>query len=416
MKRSLSRGFRGAGAAILGVAVALAGTAVMTSANAQSRPDTSTAIRPQVGVGQAAAVPKGFEADSITWLTPEQGWVLGRAACATKTCSYVIGTTDGGKIWSLDATINAPILERAGDTGKAGVTEIRFATAEVGWVFGSDLFRTTNGGRSWTSMTIPGQGKLVLGLAANSTTAYALVSPCGWEAPGACSSHPVTFWRTASLTGSSWVLSLNLPNSGAGGVSVYGKTVYVTVPLGGSAASTSGSAATGPRDGGAPNKFYASTDGLHFTARPVPCTPASYTSLIQAVPSSATDVTLLCAGNAATGTIEKYVYRSTNTGTTYGSASEAPVEGISAELAVSPSGNLAVGAWSAATYMFIKDTGKTSWTTVIVKGAPEGWSDLVYVSDNEAWAVYGPLTFGTVPVGQLFFTTDAGQHWSTATL
>ena len=159
----------------------------------------------------SVAVPKAFKANSITWLTSPVGWVLGAAPCGKKTCSDVLGTTNGAKSWTMLGTINAPIAIM-GEAARPGITQMRFATRTVGWAYEPGLHRTTNGGRSWASMTIPGGGKQILDLASNAKVAYAVVSTCAWMT-GECNQRPLTLWRTTSLTGNSWTrIPLDLPS------------------------------------------------------------------------------------------------------------------------------------------------------------------------------------------------------------
>jgi hypothetical protein len=214
-----------------------------------------------------------------------------------ETCSYVISTTDGAKTWSLLGEVPAPIV--GSGQGMPGVSEIRFATAEVGWAFSPDLYRTGDGGRSWQPLVIPGHGVRVLDLAANSMEVYAVVSPC----TGFCHKE-FTFWRAGVLTGGSWAhVPLDLPASTSADVAVFGQTVYVDDPEGGYR--------------GAANELYASTDGDHFSARPVPCdNPVAPIALVQVVPTSTTDVVLLCEGDEMPSAAAKYIYRSTNTAKT----------------------------------------------------------------------------------------------------
>jgi photosystem II stability/assembly factor-like uncharacterized protein len=366
-----------------------------------SRQAIGVDTQPPAGTAPAAAVPDEFKANSITWLSPQRGWVLGAAPCGATTCSDVIGTTDGAQTWALLGTVNSPIAKVWGSE-EPGITEIRFATPKVGWAFGPRLFHTTDGGRSWASMPIPGGGKQVLDLAANSSGAYAVVSACKW-ASGVCSHHPLSFWRTTTLTGSSWTrIRLNLPINVAADVAVHGQTVYVV---------DSQVDVTGGKD-----KFYASTDGRHFSARPVPCDKTPDIALIQAVPTSATDVALLCDGNPGFSKADKFVFRSKDTGKTDRYAGTMGQYGIQAELAVSPSGNLAVESWSDGSFMYINDTHRTKWSRVIASGdGGAGWNDIVYVTDEEAWVVYAPDdTFSDL--GKLYVTHDGGHHWHLAAL
>jgi photosystem II stability/assembly factor-like uncharacterized protein len=323
--------------------------------------------------------------------------VLGTAPCGTHLCSDIIGTTDGAKTWGLLGKVNAPIAQ-IGDSSRPGITEIRFATPEVGWAFGPELYRTTDGGKSWASMPLPGDGKQVLALASNATDAYAVVSPCRWMT-GLCSSRPLTFWRTTSLTGGGWTrISLNLPIYVSANVAVFDKTVYVVDP-----------------QFGAGDKFYASTDGRHFSARRVPCNKTPDIQLVQVVPTSTTDVALLCVGNPGFSKSDKFVFRSKNTARTATYAGTMNPYGYQSGLAVSPSGNLAVASSSDGSFIYINDGHKTTWTTqVAYSDGGRGWNDIVYVTNKDAWVVYSPVDYFN-GIGKLFMTHDGGRTWQLVT-
>jgi len=278
-----------------------------------------------------------------------------------------------------------------------GVTEIRFSTPEVGWAFGPRLFRTGDAGRSWAAVTIPGRGRQVLDLAAGPAGAYAVVSPCRWGA-GSCRER-LSLWRAGTRARAPWTrIPLELPAGTFADVAVSGTTVYVTA------------------EGGAKveGRLYASTDGRHFSARPSPCSAAQDLTLVQVVPTSATDVAFLCDGNAGFSRAVKTVYRSADTGRTDIFAGRTGLRGIAAELAVSPSGNLAVAASSNGSFLYINDGHARAWTTVIGRGdGGAGWNDLTYVTRSQAWVVYGPAA-GTPGVGRVYVTRDAGRHWTAA--
>ncbi len=379
MIRSMRRAAAGVGVALLSVTVGLGATA-------------------KAGVTAAAGVPKGFKANSITWLSAQQGWVLGAAPCGQQTCSDVIGTTDGAQTWRLVGPVKAPIAQ-LGDSTRPGVVEIRFATPDVGWAFEPRLFRTIDGGHTWSKMTIPGGGKQVLALAANSSGAFAIVSTCQWGM-GLCNHLPLTLWHTDSLTGTSWTrIPLKLPANVIGpDVAVFGKTVYVVDPQ---------VDVTGAKD-----KFYASTDdGLNFAARPVPCDKRPDTALWQVVPTSATHVALLCVGNPGLGKSDKLVYRSKTTGKTDTYAGIMNKFGYEPQLAASPTGKLAVTSYSGGSFIDINDTLGRTWNRVVNKGdGGAGWNDIVYVTGREAWVVYSPID-QFEDFGQLYVTHDGGHHW-----
>jgi photosystem II stability/assembly factor-like uncharacterized protein len=349
-----------------------------------------------------AAVPKGFRASAMTWTSATRGWVLGTELCGPKygNCrgSQVIGTTNGGNTWHLVGRLTASI-PKLGAGGK-GITEIRFGTRTAGWAFGPDLYRTVDGGKSWKSIRIPGGDKQVLDLAVTPRSVYAIVSPCGFGA-GICKGR-LTAWR-ARLTGTRWTrmafpraLHVNV----SADVAAYRGTVYVI----------------DPPEGRQPAQFYASTHGgRHFRARRNPCPALTLHTLIQAAPTSATKVALLCDGNAGFGKSVKSVYVSRSTGKKDIYAGTMSPWGIQAQLTASPSGNLAVAAWSIGSFIDINDTkGGTTWHQVIGSGdGGAGFNDIAYVSDKVAWVVGSPASMFPAH-GVLFKTTDAGRHWHLA--
>jgi hypothetical protein len=377
-------------------------TALAAICTAGSATAGAAAGRATAGPGE---VPAGFKANSITWLSPVQGWILGAAPCGTQTCTYVIGTTNGGRTWGLLGSVDAGI-PAMGSGQSTGVTEIRFVTPELGFAFAPDLYVTGNGGRSWAQLAIPGDGKQVLDLATGAGRAYAVVSGCALGT-GLCSSAPLSFWRTTTSAGRSWAsVPLKLAASTAALVAAYGRTVYVV------------DESMGQADRTARDEFYASTDsGEHFSARPDPCAlPQQNRGLSGVAATSATAVALLCVGAPGVSLAEKTAYRSVSTGQTDLYAGQVGFYGIQSELTMSPSGNLAVASVSDGSFIYINDTHKTTWTMVIGYGdGGVGWNDITYVTDSEAWVVYGPAD-SPADLGKVFVTHDAGRTWDVAAL
>jgi hypothetical protein len=273
------------------------------------------------------------------------------------------------------------------------------------------LLRTTDGGRTWTTMAIPGGGQQVVDVAADSSGVYAVVSPCQWYEFDSCQEQPFTFWRSSSLTGAWTRIPLNVaPPKGmldfAAGIAVQGSTVYAL-------RSVANVGETVFSD-----KLYASTDGTHFSARPDPCDTRAGLSLSQAVPTSVTGVALLCQGLLGGGSAAKQVYRSADTGKTDTSAGLPSFSGIDAQLAASPSGNLAVTSSSGASFININDTGGTKWLQVAeVRDGGLGWNGIVYSTGKDAWVVHAPAEdiYPLAP-GQVFASRDGGRHWRIVTL
>src|SRR5207249_4461483 len=151
-----------------------------------------------------------FKANSITWISPQRGWVLGDVPCSGHRCTKVIGTTDGATTWHVVGSVAMPIA-KLGLSHHPGITEVRFASQTAGWAFEPYLFHTTDGGRTWSRQAIPGGGRQVLSLAVGSSATYAITSTCKW-ATGLCNHQPLSLWRTTTPTGTSWTkVTLALP-------------------------------------------------------------------------------------------------------------------------------------------------------------------------------------------------------------
>src|SRR5262249_24339790 len=144
----------------------------------------------------------------------------------------------------------------------------------------------------------------------------------------------LTAWRSR-LTATSWSrmrfprpLHVNV----SANVAASGRTVYVIDTM---------------IEGTRPTQFYVTTDGgRHFSARHNPCPASTIRQLVQAAPTSPAMVALLCDGNAGFGKAVKMVYVSRNTGKKDTYAGTMSPWGIQDQLTASPSGNLAVAAWS----------------------------------------------------------------------
>lgn len=373
---------------IAGAAAAIAAlSAVAIQATASAAPATASATR----------TPAGFKAVSTTWLSGRRGWILGTATCGTKTCTYVITTGDAGRSWQVAGKVPAPVPVNYAPTH--GVTEVRFATPRIGWAFAPSLYRTSDGGRTWTREANPGHAKQVLNLAVNGTAAYAVTSPCV-PGTGICGTKSLHVWRTAN--GRTWIRTPIAPpiNIGAD-VTAAGRNVYVA-------------------DANvASSYFYVSVNrGKTFARRDVPCQTAQGQLLTQVVPVSATKIALLCNGpsDGPPGSSNKAVFWSTDAGQTYRSAGSLDNSlGTQSILAASRTGNLAIASTGGAAFMYINDSKSTSWQALTVSTDPQGWGDFSYVSGTEAWVIYSPAEyFGAL--GEVYVTRDAGRHWAKAKL
>src|ERR1039458_1463469 len=91
----------------------------------------------------------GFEAASVTFVSSQDGWVLGTVGGSLA----LARTQDGGTTWTSVTPPPTTFLSLAGGSGVDGV---RFADQQDGWAYGSQLWATHNGGTSWIQITLPG--------------------------------------------------------------------------------------------------------------------------------------------------------------------------------------------------------------------------------------------------------------------
>ncbi|GAB3436597.1 hypothetical protein GCM10027517_06930 [Phycicoccus ginsengisoli] len=84
-------------------------------------------------------------------------YALGSATCpGGKACTQVVTSRDDGRTWtalSTFTTLTTPGA-RSTPTGPHQLVGIRFASPEVGYVFGSTTKRTVDGGRSWQDVDV----------------------------------------------------------------------------------------------------------------------------------------------------------------------------------------------------------------------------------------------------------------------
>jgi photosystem II stability/assembly factor-like uncharacterized protein len=88
----------------------------------------------------------------LTWVSDQRGWALAAAPCGRGLCPRLAATTDGGRTWAALPTPPGRVPDPSGSAGcapAACVSQVRFATATVGYLFGPALFQTSDGGHSW---------------------------------------------------------------------------------------------------------------------------------------------------------------------------------------------------------------------------------------------------------------------------
>ncbi|GAA5198698.1 hypothetical protein GCM10023322_72670 [Rugosimonospora acidiphila] len=365
-----------------------------TSGSSTSGPHGSA---PAGGTGAGARppggpVPAGFLARDFTFVSPDQGWLLGTAPCSSAPCTSIVRTTDGGRSW---VGIPAPRadLEFNGQNGcdadQACVRGLRFADTRTGYAYGSTgLYLTRDGGATWSRQ--PGQADAVEvgdGTALRVGHGTEGCPPgCGYQV----STAPVggTQWQTVSLPGTLTGNAVQLLRVGHRAfLAVYRNTA-------GGAEDAHSTLVTSADDGG------------HWTLHSDPCGSQggqeADTTQLAAGPDGS--LTVLCRVRQ-TGV--GFVATSTDGGASFGPAHrfpDGPVQAVGAAsatvLLVSSGGNA-----------YRSTDSGVSWTQVARAPFP---------SEGEVQpGVFGFQNAGTgrwVPGGaQVLTTTDGGRTWTTAT-
>lgn len=358
--------------------------ATTTSTTGASTSTTTASTTTTTEVGPAGGpVPAGFQAQSVTFVSASEGFVLGAAGCSAGTCSAVLRTRDAGHSW---VGIPAPAMKVGADSGQA--SQIRFADPADGWIDGHGvLFATHDGGATWQSLSSPGSGTIE-SLAAAGGYAYALVISGNGANPA-----PASVYRTP-VAGDSWALMPGSAVSGAvsGSLVVQGASAWEVV-----------------QPAGAKAVLKALASG-QWVGRPLPCQGPSGQALAA---TDATHMAVVCANGAAAGQQPKLVYTSADGGQTWAAAGSAPDGGDTLGVAMASTSTIVIAAASGASYLYASFNAGRTWSTVDQDTAGGGlpWSDLGFTTPLQGVVIEGQVgVSGTA--SRLFATHDGGHSWA----
>ena len=362
-------------------------TTARSASNSPAPTQTGTTAPAQP---QGGPVPPRFAATSVTWVSPDEAFVLGTAPCAHAPCTSIVRTLDRGASWvGLPAPV-VPVGESAiGSTPV--VWGIRFATQEIGFVFGDGLWQTTDGGEQWTQDHTAPSGS-ILSLAIVQGQVLILTAQC--TADGGCARKGALVRRP--LVGGPWtgVIKPAITN-------IIDPDDLIDTQAGVAAVVVA-------------NDVWVSHDGgLTFTLHPVPCAPQSGPPSVAV--TSATGLVALCTGEGYTGHTIKQTFVSDDDGASWTKAGAPSPDGDGGVLAATPAGNVVIATESAASWLFYSPDGGQTWRTV--NEQPDGgmgWADLGFTTDTDGVVIHGPAVNDANTQqrpGQLFLTSDGGATW-----
>jgi len=351
-------------------------------------PSTTTTTPPTI---------TGFLAQSASFVSADDGFVLGVVSCSTGTCLALRHTVDQGVSWT---SLSAPPTT-LGSTDTTGVSGLHFADALDGWAFGGTVWATHDGGQNWHAVNVGGP---VVAMASGAGVAYALVEPCSsspCSAPGHLYRSPVDEQSWTEVSGVSGQF-----DEGSWSLVAEGQTVFVLTP--------------DPNPG-----ILGSSDGIHFAPLTIPCSPETeYPGPILPAALAASDpadVAVACLGGGAAGSQVKEAYISHDGGHTYARLPDPPMEGDGAEVAMPAPTTVLLASSSGATLVYRQAPPDTSWTTPVDFGdGGVGVADLGFVDPSHGALIHGNATVAlsilSTPnppsgLGTLYLTDDGGAHW-----
>jgi hypothetical protein len=339
----------------------------------------------------SASILSGFRPVSVTFASPDLGWVLGTSACATQQCPAVIlHTSDAGRTWAVVTAPPADVLSggQPASGADAGVSGIRFADALDGWVYGPDLWATHDGGATWHKVTISGASAApVVALEAGNGLVHAVVYGNQGVADVASSPVAVDGWAVASTAipiGAGPVPQTQLVLSGSGGwVLQVDRTVV------GGARLVNGA----------------------WTRWTPPCSAALGPAILAA--SSASELIASCDGGlwgppADPRQAGQHLYVSHDGGSTFTeSAVAVPLVTVTAVTSASPDVIALGGGTSSEGVIEASFDGGTTWTTVFRANGMAQVDELGFTTQAQGVAIITAASEDS-----LLMTRDGGKTWS----
>jgi len=362
-----------------------------SSPRAISAQTPSTAVKPSpTPTPHATPAPAtALHPESVTFISPEVGLVIGLSPCGGAQCLRLAKTVDAGLHWTW-------VTANLSGISPAEAWRLRFADAENGWIFGPLLFATHDGGRTWTRIALPrlgSPGGAVSALEAVDGHVFAEV-----DENNALDTVPFPFVLfSSSVSSNSWTAVANVAHGSGGSsdeISIAQGSIWV---LQGS------------------THLYHSSNGVSWHSSSMPC-PASDSFGTSVGAATSSRLLIVCGGSGYAGGQGKTAYVSTNGGASYQLVSDPPMPGQIEEAAGSPTA-IAIAALSGASWIYTSFDNGHSWaTTTLTESFGPGASDAPLSDLGFTTATQGVVIVdGGLPADpehfQLLMTRDGGHTW-----
>lgn len=338
--------------------------------------------------GGAPPPPKGFEADSASFVSATTGFVLGARHCSQLPCTArLVMTTDGGTTWKAVPVPAVQLVPTFSGTPSSAVSTVRFENSRDGWLFGPGLWATTDAGQHWKQVSLGGP---VVAVAASLGRVFAATT----TASGGLNN---TRLHESAVGSAKWTLVSGVAPQNA--ITVFGHSVWAGI---------------------APKLWHSTDGGTTWTKLSFSCPSPNVTAHAVAA-ASPENIKLACTddGFPQPGSSVKQVYTSTNGGSSFRPAGTQPPEpGQLRELAMPPGhpGTIAITAASGASYVYRSASGGKTWQTTTYSDGGLDWRDLAFASATTGYLIHfsgGPvLAYGL----GLLKTANAGRTWQSVTI
>ncbi len=344
--------------------------------------------------------PQAFEPAGASFVSPSLGWVLGSTGCAD--CAGLLMTTDGGSHWTA---LPAPPAGIGYDTqSPEAVTDVAFADARNGFLYGPAMLVTHDGGRSWARETLPPLPTFLDG-----AHSFAIGAGFAYAITQANSDAAYSLWRMA-VGGGHWT-RLPLPDGASapvtwnGSLSVYaeGSTVVLLRP-----------GFTGPvTQPGQNGQLWLGTDGTDWQPANVPCEPpAGGGAFVMSMALGHPDAWLLdCYDNEQSQqqqNTQQHLFGTIDGGQIWVRLPDPASHEMPVALADNGSGHAFLAEEGPGDVLRATFDGGLHWQTILTSGGSfNGWADLTFLTAETGFVV--APTYNQPE--HLYRTDDGGRTW-----